>query len=151
MMLSIRKMNETDLTEMYHIALRAFKEDYDLYGQYPPLLNLKQERLNPSADAGYVFLYGEQPIGGSFAWQSFDRATLGAIFIAPEYQGRGFGQQFMGMIEQQFPNARTWTLDTPYKAYRNHHFYEKLGYQKVREHQPDKNNAFKVIIYKKTV
>jgi len=33
-----------------------------------------------------------------------------------------------------------------YKAYRNHHFYEKFG-----EFQPDPNNAFKLFEYKKEI
>lgn len=29
-----------------------------------------------------------------------------------------------------------WRLHTPYKNYRNHHFYEKMGYKKIGETVP---------------
>jgi len=38
-----------------------------------------------------------------------------------------------------------------YKACRNHHFYEKFGYTKIGEFQPDPNNAFKLFEYKKEI
>ncbi len=57
----------------------------------------------------------------------------------------------MALIEKQYNKAKVWTLVTPYKAYRNHHFYEKFGYTKVGEIQPDPNNPFKVFEYKKEV
>lgn len=150
-MLTIRKMHEDDMQAMYEVALRAFKEDRDLYGQYPPLINLTKKCLRPSKKSGYAFLYDDRLIGGGFIWQILGKATLGAIFIEPEFQSQGLGQQIMRMIEGEFPNAKKWTLETPYQSYRNHHFYEKLGYKKIGESQPDKHNDFKVFIYEKAV
>nr|WP_269809269.1 hypothetical protein [Enterovibrio nigricans] len=40
-------------------------------------------------------------------------------------------------------------LLTPYKAYRNHYFYEKLGYQKLGEFHPDPDDEFRVFEYQK--
>ena len=57
---------------------------------------------------------------------------LGRIYIDPAYQGQGIGAIAMRWIETAFP-ARRWTLDTPGWATRNHHFYEKLGYVRLRE------------------
>lgn len=36
-------------------------------------------------------------------------------------------------MNDKFSNAITWTLETPYLSYRNHHFYEKHGFVKVGE------------------
>lgn len=149
-MLTIRKMQPTDLPELYDIALCAFQEDFELYGQYPPLLDQKRRRLRPGTRWGYVFACDGRMIGGGYAWQLAHKATLGAIFIAPEFQGRGLGQQIMRMIENQFPTAKRWRLETPYQSYRNHHFYEKLGYKKIGMSQPDKRSDFKVIRYEKS-
>lgn len=60
---------------------------------------------------------------------------LNRIFIADAFQNKGLGSQIMQLIEDKFPDARSWTLDTPHLNTRNHHFYEKLGYVKVGEHQ----------------
>ena len=65
------------------------------------------------------------PMGGA-------HYELGRIYIDPAYQGQGLGAIAMGWIETAFP-ARRWTLDTPGWATRNHHFYAKLGYVRLRE------------------
>lgn len=57
---------------------------------------------------------------------------LSRIFIDPAHQDQGLGGQAMRWIETAFP-ARRWTLDTPGWATRNHHFYEKVGYVRLRE------------------
>jgi hypothetical protein len=50
-----------------------------------------------------------------------------------------------------YPDARKWSLDTPYKSYRNHYFYEKHGYVKVGETQPEKENEFYLFLYEKNI
>ena len=57
----------------------------------------------------------------------------------------------MELIEKQYDWAKVWRLITPYKSYRNHHFYEKLGYKKVSEIQPNPDNVFKIFKYIKEI
>jgi len=38
---------------------------------------------------------------------------------------------------ERFPGAERWTVGTPSWAVRNHHFYEKVGFAKVRETDVD--------------
>jgi RimJ/RimL family protein N-acetyltransferase len=52
----------------------------------------------------------------------------------------------MQAIERAHPAAMRWTLDTPAYAHRNHHFYEKLGFQKAGEHDVD---GFLLFAYEK--
>ncbi len=37
-------------------------------------------------------------------------------------------------IEQDNPDAESWELVTPFDRYRNHHFYQKMGYKKIGEY-----------------
>ena len=73
--------------------------------------------------------------------------VLGTIFLDPEYQNVGIGSQVMDYIHVTFPTKR-WVLDTPEWHTRNHHFYEKLGYQKIGE-QEEPQAAFTLWIYQK--
>ncbi|WP_269083163.1 GNAT family N-acetyltransferase [Ornithinibacillus californiensis] len=57
------------------------------------------------------------------------------MFLAKKQQNKGLGSQIMQLIEREFPKATEWSLDTPHLNTRNHHFYEKLGYEKVGEHR----------------
>jgi ribosomal protein S18 acetylase RimI-like enzyme len=150
-MTSIRKMKPEDQTDLYEIAIRAFDEDYQNYGQYPPLMDTAAKRFRPSLKLGYTILYGEVIIGAVYFWQKGKAATLGAIFIDPNYQNKGIGKEVMRLAEEHLPSAAKRTLDTPYKAFRNHHFYESLGYKKVKEIQPDKNDPFRLFLYEKTI
>lgn len=58
--------------------------------------------------------------------------TLGNIFVDPKWQDRGIGSQAMQYIFATFP-AKRWVLGTPEWATRNHHFYEKNGFAKIKE------------------
>ena len=60
---------------------------------------------------------------------------LRVISILKRYQGFGIGQKSIKFIENEFINAEEWSLITPYKSLRNHHFYEKMGYIKVGEYR----------------
>jgi len=66
---------------------------------------------------------------------------LGRIYIDPDVQNRGIGQQAVKQMFEAFPEAVKWTLGTPSWAIRNRHFYEKMGFVKVRETEVDPNLA----------
>lgn len=55
------------------------------------------------------------------------------------YQNKKIGSMLMKHLDEVFPDAKLWHLNTPYKSYRNHHFYEKYGYVKVGETEPEKD------------
>jgi GNAT superfamily N-acetyltransferase len=63
--------------------------------------------------------------------------NLGRIYIDPDYQNKGIGAQTMKFIESAFRDSQKWTLGTPKLAFRNHHFYEKLGYVRIGDDGPD--------------
>ncbi|WP_371932711.1 GNAT family N-acetyltransferase [Bacillus carboniphilus] len=60
-----------------------------------------------------------------------NRFKLNRIFLSTKYQNKVFGTDIMNLIEKEFLSAMKWCLDTPHLNKRNHHFYEKLGYEKV--------------------
>ena len=63
-------------------------------------------------------------------WTDKRRARISPIFILPRYQGRGFGQQAMALVEER-TNAVVWELDTILQEQGNCHLYEKMGYRKM--------------------
>lgn len=58
--------------------------------------------------------------------------------VSKEYQNQGIGAKAISFLENEFPDAKCWRLYTPYKNYRNHHFYEKMGYKKLEKQNPEK-------------
>lgn len=132
-MITFRKMKKQDVPVLYDIALRAFQPDYEKYGVYPPLLKTDKKSFMPPLIFGKVILADDKEIGGAFVVPLRKKGEIGAIFIDPDHQKKGYGRQIMLAIEAQYPKVKRWTLDTPSENYHLHHFYESLGYVKTGE------------------
>ena len=78
------------------------------------------------------------------------KGEIGAIFLDPNHQNKGYGKQIMLMIEKLYPKVRRWKLDTPAESYGLHRFYESLGYVKIGEME-DKKSGMKGFVYKKII
>ncbi|MBX4147154.1 GNAT family N-acetyltransferase [Paenibacillus lautus] len=82
----------------------------------------------------FKVLYNGEIIGGALIFiESNQVHNLGRIFIDPNYQNQGIGKKVMKEIEGSFPDSTKWWLDTPSWSVKNHHFYIKCGFTKVRE------------------
>lgn len=75
--------------------------------------------------------------------------NLTRIYVEPEAQNKGIGQQAIHFLEEEFSHVVKWSLDTPSVALRNHHLYEKMGYKKVNEMVLDKKTALSLFFYEK--
>lgn len=136
---SMRKMKKNDMPALYGTAVRAFQADYEQYGVYPPLMDLKRRRLRPPRIFGKTVLEGDTIIGGAFILALGKKGTIGAVFLDPSQQGKGYGRQAMLTIEKMYPKVKKWKLETPEGSERNHRFYESLGYVKVGEMRDSKS------------
>ena len=58
-----------------------------------------------------------------------EHARIDRLYIDPSQQNKGIGSAVISSIEALYPEVRLWTLDTDQNSPRNHHFYEKMGYQ----------------------
>lgn len=152
-MIELTNIEEKDLYEFAELAIDSFDDDKKTYGSYPPLINIERRTLRIAAN-GHIFkiVKDNKMVGGVIVFKNNNVTyTLGSIFIDPAFQNQGIGQQIILKIEGKFPNAKKWVLDTPYLSFRNHYFYEKMGYVKTGEEFPDKKNDFKLFLYEKTM
>jgi GNAT superfamily N-acetyltransferase len=53
---------------------------------------------------------------------------LARVFVDPPWHGRGIGRWVMALLDDAYPHARRWTLDTPVWNRRTRGFYEGLGF-----------------------
>jgi len=74
---------------------------------------------------------------------------LGRIYVDPDFQNQGIGQQAVKLMFRAFPEVNRWTLGTPSWAIRNQHFYEKLGFEKLGETEVDPNLGWSGIEYER--
>ncbi|MHA1970100.1 MAG: GNAT family N-acetyltransferase [Candidatus Hodarchaeales archaeon] len=105
--------------------------------------------IGQEASTGYKIILDDKIIG-AFIVFIFDHGNnnLGTIFIDPDYQNKGIGKKVWKYIEEKYPETKSWILDTPEWAKRNHHFYEKnCGFKKIEE-RPEEGVG-KSFIFKK--
>jgi len=149
-MVSIRKMQKEDVEILYNIALRSFQPDYEKYGVYPPLINLKSKKFLPPIMFGKSILKDNTIIGGAFVTGLGKKGEIGAIFIDTTQQHKGYGKQAMLLIEETYPNVKKWKLETPAESLELHTFYENIGYVKTGE-MKDKKSGMIGFIYEKII
>lgn len=149
-MITIRKMTKNDVPVLYEIALRAFQPDFEKYGVYPPLIKQKQKTFMPPLMFGKTVLVGDKIVGGAFVAGNGKKGEVGAIFIDPTEQHKGYGRHIMLEIERMYPRVKRWKLDTPSENYHLHRFYESLGYVKTGEMQDPKSGITGFVYMKDT-
>jgi GNAT superfamily N-acetyltransferase len=135
------KANEADIPELTEVMKRSFDDDSNRFLRRPggpPGYNdgTFLERWGFSDEGGdcyKIVLDNEKAIGAFIVFLPPNgKNVLGTIFIDPEYQDQGIGTKAVQFIFSTFP-GKSWRLDTPEWTTRNHHFYEKNGFSKIRE------------------
>ena len=87
-MIELIGFEESDRNEFTELAIQSFVEDKELYGDYPPLIDIEHRSLR-FIDQGNTFkiLKDGKMIGGTIIFSdNKGHYTLGAIFIHPSYQ-----------------------------------------------------------------
>jgi GNAT superfamily N-acetyltransferase len=134
-------ITETDVPELTAVMTRAFDDDAQKH--------LGQERGGPPGyddgeffrkwlfgyqeSVGYKIIAEDKVIGGVIVWiLEHGDNILGTVFVDPASQDQGVGTRIWQFIETTYPESRSWTLETPVWATKNHHFYEeKCGFHRV--------------------
>ncbi|WP_026477706.1 GNAT family N-acetyltransferase [Alkaliphilus transvaalensis] len=130
------KLEEAEV--LWTIQKRAFISDMQKYNDKMNPYNETLERLKEKIQNFIYFsIYLEDEIigGADIRKRSESHYRLNRVYIDPSYHNRGYGFNAIKLIEDYFPEATKWDLDTPHLSLANHHLYEKLGYRKIAEHK----------------
>ncbi len=145
-MIEIKRATLKDAAWLTEIQTRTFDDDNKLKPpgcslEGPPgcdSLNWNAEWIAKTPD--YKILFDDQIVGGIIVFELEEkRYELGRIWVDPDFQNRGIGQQAVRQMFEASPEAKKWILGTPSWAIRNQHFYEKMGFVKIRETEVDPN------------
>lgn len=150
MSLNIRNMKEENISIIYEIALRAFNYYFEKYHVYPHLIDAEEKKFLPPIIFGKEILLSDKIIGGVFVIHTGKRGEIGAIFLDPLYQNKGYGKETMLMLEKTYPFIKRWKLETPSKSHNLHKFYESLGYKRKSE-MKDRKRGIVWYIYEKSL
>ncbi len=138
----LKRAVPADADALTTTQVRAFDDDARRFGNMPDGGGPPgyddvggQIMMMQRATAYFCIVEDEQIIGGAILFrQGPEHMELGRIWIDPDFQGHGWGQQIMAALEVEFPQMTRWTLETPVWATRNHHFYVRCGYVQVGPH-----------------
>jgi GNAT superfamily N-acetyltransferase len=155
MNLCFEPATEVDIIPLTTVMVRAFDDDSQRFlgtSKDHPSGYETGEWLRDWLSKGIVYkiLKDEDVIGGFIIIVNFPKENwnyLGSIFVDLPYQNQGIGSRTLQFIEHTFP-AQEWQTMTQAWALRNHHFYEKNGYTKVKEFYDEKQDHA-VYVYQK--
>ena len=82
----------------------------------------------------YQAMTGKDLVGAAIVFQDETKNSvyIGRIFIDSACHRKGYGIRLMECIENNFPCASEFNLDTPCWNERTNAFYKKLGYQIIK-------------------
>ena len=153
-MIKIEKATLDDVVTLTEIQARTFQDDNKLKPsgcsmEGPPgydSVDWNAERIGKTLY--YKILLDGQIVGGIIVFDMGQgHYELGRIYVDPDVQNRGVGQQAVRQMFEAFPSAVKWTLGTPSWAIRNQHFYEKMGFVRIRETEVDPHLGWSGIEY----
>lgn len=137
MSINFKLASRADIKKLIEVQNKGFHDDYVSYGECPAYNETEQAMLEYiEKSIVYKILKDNEIIGDIIIRQrESNQYYLRVVSIIPKYQNLGIGQMALRFIEEEHPEASEWELITPFKSYRNHHVYEKMGYVKVEEYR----------------
>lgn len=73
---------------------------------------------------------------------------ISPLFILPKFQNQGIGYAAIQKVFEQYPQAKTWSLDTIKQEEGNCHLYEKCGFVRKSGEKPI-NEGMTLVDYEK--
>lgn len=146
----IRKTEKKEAAAVLELQKAAYITEAKLYNQYdmPPLTqtltNIRKEFSN------HIFLgsYIDEVLAGTVRARMLDNETcyVRRLAVYEKHRSVGIGRALMNAIENEFPKAKYYKLETGYKSDNNIIFYHSLGY---REYSRERVSDKVILIYMK--
>ena len=134
----IVKAEAKQVKKIVDISVRAFETDVDVggaKGECPPGFD-SAEWHEQMAREGHLYqaMIGNDLVGAAiiFPDETKNSVYIGRIFIDSIYHRKGYGIRLMECIEEYFPCAAEFDLDTPCWNERTNAFYKRLGYRIIK-------------------
>lgn len=154
MKLSLQKAQQNDCDEIHAMQICAFADLLKIYQDYTtnpgaePLQRII-DRMNQKFTDYYLIQLSGQNIGAiRIVRLSDNRCRISPIFLLPEFQGKGYAQEAIKKVEELYPQAEGWELDTIKQEDKLCHLYEKLGY-KATGKEESLQNDMTIVFYAK--
>mgnify|MGYP001079342450 FL=1 len=140
-MIELKKAEPQDCGAIHAMQVEAFAELLEKYrdtatspGAEP--LERIEARMAQDATDYYLILAEGRQIGAARVQRLPENVCrVSPIFILPAFQGKGYAQAAMEALEEMYPQAAAWRLDTTKEEAKLCHLYEKLGYRRTGQEE----------------
>ncbi len=152
--IKITLAKSSDAIILKEISISAFKNAFEKYGSYPTgIESVDWHKEEIGKGNSHKIKFNNEIVGGIYLIpHSNNGMEIKCFFISPKFHNNKIGFTVMSLIEDRYKNIKRYFLVTPYKEYKNHYFYEKIGYMKFGELSvPNKNKDFKLFKYEKII
>ncbi|WP_448162463.1 GNAT family N-acetyltransferase [Bacillus mobilis] len=155
MEISLKKATENDAAVLFQMQKDSFNPLLNKYKDYNtnPANEFIEKtilRINNPSSNYYKIIIDSNLVGAICISQKEIpyKFWISPMFIHPNYQGKGVAQKVLILIEEMFPEARSFELATILEEERNCFLYEKMGYKRT-EVIKKLNDKTTLIYYKK--
>lgn len=137
MNIHLAKADKEDVKVILAVQIKSFMALYEKYqdDKTSPAKETVDHILSRMAQATttyYKIMADEKVVGAARIRELLDgRYQIAPIFVHPDYQGKGIAQIVMHKIEEMYPDAQVWEVDTILQEPSLCYLYEKLGYKKT--------------------
>ena len=149
-----KKASLEDAKELLMIQRKSFKEALELYQDFDTNPKFeKMEKISYKIKNHYYYkiILDRVIIGGAHVYKKGDcHYYINRVFIDPDFENLGIGKKIMEFIENEFSDAKIFSLETPHKSFKNHYFYEKLGYARTGKIE-ELSESLSLIYYQKSI
>jgi predicted acetyltransferase len=138
----IEEAREDEIEQLHSMQIESFMPLYEKYHDEgsPAIESLERVKARAKAkNRKYYFIVkdgarvGAINIGCKESENDPSTMYISPIFILPRYQNQGIGYVAIQKAFEQYPEAKTWKLDTILQEKGNCHLYEKCGFKRVGE------------------
>lgn len=137
MRVSLKKASIRDAAAIHRLQVESFLpllRKYRDYDTNPTNEDVERviDRLKQSHTTYYFIILDGVRIGAIRIIYDDEvrRARISPMFIIPEHQGKGYGQDALALVEGVV-DAECWELNTILQEDGNCYFYEKMGYRRT--------------------
>ena len=136
MSITLKLATKADCNTIWKIQVNAFSQlllKYQDYSSSPAAENLDKilKRFEQPFTDYHLIMLGEETIGMLRVCDFGEKCRLSPICILQEFQGKGYAQEAIRQMEQLYPKAKIWELDTIAQEEKLCYLYEKMGYRKT--------------------
>lgn len=134
--ISIIRAVPSDVKQLIEVYDLSFYSDYIKYGECPGYHRTEENVLYSIQNYNVYKIIIKDKIIGAISVQSREENFyyIGALCVIPEFANKGIGKKAMAFLDEEYPDARHWALDTPSDKFENHYFYKKFNYEVTKEY-----------------